>query len=157
MGRSVSYPSGAIVAFRKYDESFYCMDCELENEASRCSQCEADLNADGTDWDGELEFLVEDVRRFFPSFELCDEWLGDEDHALAENRFAYFGVSEYGGLVALWLVRKDFNTGYIDGASMSNLADRWLTQVGPSFLKTFGTLRKLGHMSNGEGVFQLID
>jgi hypothetical protein len=164
MGRSVSHPSGAIVAFRHYDQSVDCAECdgkgyfEEDGERDECEFCDStgleDLHID---WREETEQYQGWIKELFPSFEPCDKWLDREDHAIAENRFAYFGISEYCGLVALWLVKKDLDAGYYEDSLLTPLADRWLAQVEPRFLSTFGELRKLGHMSNGEGVYQRID
>lgn len=66
MGRSVSYPSGAIVAFRTL---------EIEDE---------------DDWEGEYECLVEEIfetaRSTFPSLEPCDGWRGREDRKVRSER-----------------------------------------------------------------------
>lgn len=134
MGRSVSYPAGAIAAFRTIDE-------------------EPD-DMGFNDLDEIIDNYREWIKNVFPSFEDADKWVGREDRAIAENRFAYFGISEYCGLVALWLVKKDFDTYYADEAGASNLADRWLAQVEAKFRRIFGEYEKLGSMSNGEGVYR---
>ena len=36
----------------------------------------------------------------------CEEWVDREDLAIAENGHAYFGVSEYCGCAAVWIVAK---------------------------------------------------
>jgi hypothetical protein len=170
MGRSVSYPSGAIVAFADYSDE-QCEDCDGtgkwsegadeeddDQDAEYEGECET---CDGTgyieavaDWDDEADYLRGWIKEIFPSFEPCDKWLDREDHAIAENSFAYFGISEYCGLVALWLVRKELDW---DSSANEAMQDRWLAQVEKKFLATFGTLRKLGSMSNGEGVYERIE
>lgn len=132
MSRSVSYPSGAIVAFREVDE----------DELEWFDETIADLR----DW----------IQEVFPSFEPEDTWLGQEDHAIAANRFAYFGVSTYGSVMALWIVPREFSDYYSDERSMAPLASEWVTRAAPRFLSTFGTLRKLGTFSNGEAVYERV-
>src|SRR3546814_15849944 len=87
MGRSVSYPSGAIVAFTVLD---------VENDG---------------DWEFEYEWLREDLREraanAFPSLIPHDGWRGREDRILMRNSYADFGLSVYGGLVAVWIVERD--------------------------------------------------
>jgi hypothetical protein len=134
MGRSVSYPAGAIVAFDHWDE-------EPDEQGFN-------------DWSWMETGLRARIKEIFPGFEPCDKWIGREDHAIAENSFAYFGISEYCGLVALWLVRKELDW---DSSANEAMQDRWLAQVEKKFLATFGTLRKLGSMSNGEGVYERIE
>ena len=80
MGRSVSYPSGSIVAFTV-----------LEVE-------------DSDDWEFEYEWLRDDLReraaRAFPSLVAHDGWRGREDRILMRNAYADFGVSIYGSEAA---------------------------------------------------------
>ena len=87
MGRSVSYPSGAIVAFTVL---------EVEDE---------------NDWEFEYEWLQGDLREraaaAFPSLQPHEGWRGREDRILMRNMFTNFGVSVYGGLVAVWIVERD--------------------------------------------------
>lgn len=126
MARSVSYPRDSIVAFK-----------------------------DGTTFDEfDFESVVEDIQEYaptlWPSFEKVDKWVGREDHALLENQHAYIGISEYCGLIAIWLLPKDDN-------DHPQLAQNFVNQIAGKFQKTFGELRKLGSFSNGEGVYERID
>ena len=113
---------------------------------------------DGCDDQWEWEYAIEDfqnqIREAFPSTSACDEWVGREDRALCENRYAYFGVSEYCGLVSMWVQPKD---DYY--AASTGLRDHWIDQIGPRFSKVasscFGqSLKKVGTFSNGEAFFQ---
>jgi hypothetical protein len=129
MGRSVSTPSNAqVVTYKSIDFE------------------------DGDDF----EFLVDDfrdhLRYLFPSVVSADSWIGREDHVVAENGLAQFGISEYCGLVAYWIVPKeDPYDGRLDG-----IAKRWIDSIEPKFTRAFGEYRKTGSMSNGEGVYQRI-
>jgi hypothetical protein len=134
MGRSVSYPRGAIAAFRLLDEP--------EDE-----------------WDRGYECLVDDVvvtaRALFPSLGPLDGWRGREDRILLRNAFADCGVSIYCGLAAIWLVERD-DAQYWEADSRqarSGCARRWLAQVSDRFTKAFGDLRLVGRFSNGEVIF----
>ena len=136
MGRSVSYPSGSLVAFTVL---------EVEDE---------------NDWDFEYEWLrdevVERAMRLFPSLEPQDGWRGREDRILARNAFADFGISIYCGLVAIWIVERNDGS-YWDADSRtarSPRARRWLAQIAPRFDAGFGDYDCLGHMSNGEGIYR---
>lgn len=136
MGRSVSYPPGAIVAFRTL---------ELEHE---------------DDWEWEYECLVEEVietaRITFPSLEPCDGWRGREDRVLLRNAFADCGICTYCGLVAVWLAERD-DSRYWDADAYhprSGRAQRWLLQVACRFEATFGEFRMIGRFSNGEAIFE---
>lgn len=160
MGRSVSHPSGAIVAFRDCSGE-PCDECkgagsvdaagdDPDQDPDICLECNGTGWIDGvTDWDEEISYYRDRIREVFPSFTSCDTWLDREDHAIAENGFAYFGISEYCGLVAIWLVGKEHGD-----HTLIALSDRWLQQVEKRFLASFGEFRKVGTMSNGEGVYQ---
>jgi len=136
MGRSVSYPSGSLVAFTVL---------EVEDES---------------DWEFEYEWLQAHLLKraagLFPSLEPHDGWRGREDRILARNAFADFGVSVYGELVAVWIVERDDGP-YWDAdcrSARSPRARRWLAQIAPRFDAEFGDYDCLGHMSNGEGVYR---
>ena len=138
MGRSVSYPQGAIVAFRLIE-----------------SGARGDL-----DW--QYECLVEDVvstaRQAFPSFLPHDGWRGREDRILLRNAYADCGISTYCGLAAIWLVERN-DSFYWEAdydRPRTGRAQRWLGQVSGNFLQMFGEIRQIGRFSNGEGVFERI-
>ena len=136
MGRSVSYPNGALVAFTVL---------EVEDEEERDFEYEW-LRGD----------LAERAAAAFPSLIPYDGWRGREDRILMRNAFADFGVSVYGSLVAVWIAERD------DGAywdlewrtARSPRAQHWLRQIAARFDALFGDYDCFGHMSNGEGVYQ---
>lgn len=131
MGRSVSYASGSVaVAYRTHD-------------------CEEDF-----DFQWYIEDLQESGRAAFPSMQACDVWIDREDRAILENNLAYIGISEYCGLVSVWLLPKEFTGGYDDDARNANLAAAWCAKVKPKFMAMFGELRKVGQFSNGEVLFE---
>ena len=136
MGRSVSYPSGALVAFTVL---------KTEND---------------DDWEFEYEWLRDDLSEraaaAFSSLAPHAGWRGREDRILLRNAFADFGVSVYGGLVAVWIAERD-DGAYWDAewrTARSPRAQRWLCQIAPRFDALFGDYDCLGHMSNGEGVYR---
>lgn len=136
MARSVSYPSGSIVAF-----------AVLEVE-------------DSDDWEFEYEWLRDDLKEraadAFPSLVAHDGWRGREDRILMRNAYVDFGVSTYGSLVAVWIVERDDGS-YWDAewrTARSPRAQRWLRQIAPRFDALFGVYDCVGHMSNGEGVYR---
>lgn len=130
MGRSVSRPSGAVAVAYEHLVIF-------EDDATMQWKCYE-------------EDVVSKARKLAPSFSKCDTWPGREDHAILENSFCYLGLSEYCGLVAIWLLPKE---GDDYGDEQAGLRAHWLYRIGPKFHKVFGTLNKEGTMSNGEAVF----
>lgn len=137
MGRSVSYPSSAVQVCYAHLES-------PEDEADFGNALFRDCQ----------EQLVRVLRAKYPSLYSCDKWLGREDHAILSNSFAFVGVSEYCGLVAVWLVERDDNDG-----NPSNLAKAWCAKVDLSeAAKSFGIrLQSIGTASNGEHFFSAIE
>lgn len=136
MGRSVSYPTGSVVAFRLLDDS-------EEDDADWAYECLVDE-------------IIDTVKTAFPSFERVDGWRGREDRILLRNAFADCGVSAWCGLAAIWLAERD-DARYRDADfthPRSARARHWLAQVGPRFEKLFGELRMVGRFSNGEAIFE---
>lgn len=136
MARSVSYPNGAITAFTLF---------EPEGE---------------DDWGFEYEWLREDLAArasaAFPSLQPYNGWRGREDRILQRNAFADFGCSSYGSIVAVWIAERDDGC-YWDADcrnARSFRARHWLRQIAPRFVPLFGTLDRLGHCSNGEGIYR---
>jgi hypothetical protein len=129
MGRSVSYPTGALVCFE-------------------------DVSAFEDEFD--FEWFTDDLkarsRTMFLSLYECDKWRGREDHILMRNAYADFGISEYCGLAAIWIAER-CDGAYYDYLRESRAA-HWLTQIRARFLRTFGTLILDGYMSNGEAVYR---
>jgi hypothetical protein len=75
---------------------------------------------------------------------------------MLSNSYAYFGWSEYCGLVAVWVSakEKDWNA---SGAWYS-MRDKWIASIEKKFAKAVGKscgvpLAKVGTFSNGEAVF----
>jgi len=94
------------------------------------------------------EDVVESSKSQWPSFYDVDKWLGRENHAILENRYAQIGMSEYCGLVSVWLVPLD-----VDDREVG-LRDQWIASIRPRFEKFFSELVKVGTFSNGESVYQ---
>lgn len=131
MGRSVSYPSGS---------------CERAFETVNFDEDDASWGA----WDAYQEGIAVRGRSVAKSFRDCDKWVGRDDKAILENDFCYLGLSEYCGLVCIWLLPKD---GDDYGDEQAGLREHWLQQIAGKFHKEFGTLNKVGTFSNGEAVF----
>jgi hypothetical protein len=134
MGRSVSTPHNATVV------AYSWVEAEGDDEY-----------ASGDAFDSMVEGLQEYAPTLWPSLRKCAEntWLGREDHALLENDLCYMGISEYCGCVAFWIVPKDDD-------EIVSLAERWVSQIEPKFLKTWGRMTSIGRASNGEQFFQKV-
>jgi hypothetical protein len=167
MGRSVSYPSEAIVVTFMHIEPVEeaCPNCDgsgslgfsEEGDDEACEDChgsgEVALALDREDFDQTVEDFRQHLKHLFPSVESADDWIGREDHVVAENRLARFGISEYCGLVSYWIVpvEPDYY-----GPNTKALSRRWIASIEDKFVKAFGELTKVGAMSNGEGVYRRI-
>ncbi len=132
MGRSVSTPCNAQTIAYQYLES--------DDE-------------DGDDFRWWLEEVQQSIAEIWSSFSPCDQWLGREDHAIMENNLAYAGVSEYCGMIAVWLVLKEESR---HGQHILPLTDQFISRITPKFMAQFNHYRKLGTFSNGEAVFEEI-
>ncbi len=92
-----------------------------------------------------------------PSAELNEKWLGREDQALLSNAYAYFGWSEYCGLVAVWVAAKEPD--YRASSAWEAMQGKWIASIEKKFAKTVAKswgvpLTKVGTFSNGEAVFR---
>lgn len=127
MGRSVSTPQGAFLV--AYDHIDY------EDEYD--------------DWS--FSDFVDDViyraKRRWPSLTEDDGWAGREDRVLMSNGLVQLGVSEYCGLVAVWMRA-------LPDLESEALAERWMNQIAGDFDVEYARLRRLGVMSNGGAVFE---
>ena len=138
MGRSISYPAGAQVCFTV-----------LEPE---------DEDQDAFDWECEclVDHIIDTAREAWPSFAEVKGWRGREDRVLLRNAYADLGVSTLGSMVAIWVVERADGS-YHDHdwrQPRSGRAEHWLCQIAPRFEQLFGDYVCLGHMLNGEGVYQ---
>lgn len=128
MARSVSYPSDThTVCFRDgTDDSF-----------------------SEFDWDYFVDWVRATCQVYWPSMCEVDQWAGREDRILVQNNHAQIGVSEYCGLVAVWLRPRPDNDN-------QQLATNWCDQIQKKFQKHFDELRLVGRFSNGEAVYERI-
>lgn len=136
MGRSVSYPVGAVVAFRLLDE-------DEDGDPDWAYECLVDE-------------VIETAVAAFPSLELSHGWRGREDRILLRNAYADLGLSTWCGLAAIWLAERD-DARYWEAdfrQPRAALAKHWLGQVAPRFEKLFGELKMIGRFSNGEAIYE---
>lgn len=174
MGRSVSFASHSeIVAYIDcstfgYREEIYCEECgeysDFDGSApALCPCCSSEDITDKSDeyndcqgqsdWDFFTEDLHERLTNKYPSLSSCDEWLHREDHAILENDLVYVGISEYCGLVSLWVTPKAHFVDCYDKDTTA-LAVSWCNRIKEGFLNEFSDLKKVGCFSNGECVFE---
>jgi hypothetical protein len=132
MGRSVSYANNSVQV--EY-ATFECEDSEWA----------------GDEFQDCISYLQDVASKHYPSLTPCDEWVDREDQAVLENRHCYIGVSEYCGLVSVWVQPKGEDR-YSDP---SGLALHWCGQINLRPLAAcFGTaLISRGRFSNGEQIF----
>ena len=128
MGRSVSYPTDAttvlFVREEDPDDVFFFEDA--------------------------LEDFKSLMTEYFKSLGETDVWVGREDHAVLENTLAYFGISEYCGVISLWVLPKE---------RFINLSVNWTNQIADKFKKavksSFGEVYvKVGRFSDGTSVYE---
>ena len=135
MGRSVSYPNGAVVAFRVLDDT--------DDDPEWAYECLVDE-------------IIDAARLAFPSLEPFAGWRGREDRILLRNAFADCGISTYCGLAAIWLAERDDDR-YWEAdyrQPRTGRARHWIAQAAPQFVALFGELRMVGRFSNGEAIFE---
>ena len=131
MARSVSSPYGATAVI------YTAIDTDDDPD---CTQFE---------WESKIDDLIDALQQKFPSLRLSDKWLGNKDRAILENSFAYFGVSEYCGLVSVWVVPKE------DYPLATAWAEKARASLRASVYQSFGiVLNKVATASNGEAFFQ---
>ena len=173
MGRSVSTPSNTVLVeyLHLTQERYWCPECgntfddpaRVEQACGHihpvCPHCDSmDFNEQDSqllydDFSDDLKTLLKEA---FPSLNPDEKWLGREDKAILENAYAYFGWSEYCGLVAVWVAAKEPD--YRASSAWEAMQDRWIKSIERRFAKTVGRawgkpLTKLGTFSNGESVF----
>ncbi len=166
MGRSVSYATGAqVVTFRHLEPiETICEACDdnCQIDGETCAECEGtgtvERDQDFDDFEQVIDDFRDHLKHLFPSVQDVDEWIDREDHVLAENKLARFGVSEYCGLVSYWIVPKETPREWdYYGPFVAPLAKRWIASISDKFVAAFGELSKVGNLSNGEGVYIRID
>ena len=181
MGRSVSVPHNAqVVAYQWHDSYCYCWDCdqkveddtcpndhsghdvEMVGDKPFCYDCDQFVGEDWeyphsvswtSDWGDDPEEFLDYVRygckEYWPSLEKADRWIGREDHVVLENWLVDIGVSSYCGVVAVWIVPTD-------NPETRGLAWHWVDQIRDRFLEMFGQMRRIGHFSNGNAVYEKV-
>ena len=86
MGRSVSYPADAQIAFRTFDPD-QPEDADSEHETP-------------------CDNILTHACAAFPSFDPGKDWRGREDRILLRNCYADIGISAYGCIAAIWIAER---------------------------------------------------
>lgn len=90
MGRSVSIPHNAVASFT------YWLDDEDDEDDDDFSDTFENI----------VQSVIDNVIARWPSFTEEKVWIDREDYVVASNTFVKIGVSEYCGLVSVWLISK---------------------------------------------------
>jgi hypothetical protein len=137
MGRSVDYLSYAVGV------TFIPLEYNSEDEGDQ-------------DWVWEdFEETVKDAcTKIAPSlYEVSKKWDRRETRIILANRHCEIGISLY-----MTLASVSIRHNQSDYSSRESLAVHWINQVWPKMVEEIGKyytiLRKLGSMSNGEGVYE---
>lgn len=106
------------------------------------------------DYDNEYEFqlllesITETLMERYPSLYPVNKWIDREDKVILENRLVQIGVSEYCGLMALWVIPR-----YENDYSVDNLSQKFSRTIEPT-INGLGDLRKVATFSNGEAMYE---
>lgn len=124
MGRTVSVPTAARAVVFKY----------LEDEPH-------DVHSAAERYEHEVAKIRAQALHRWPSMISCATWIGIEDYAIAENTYAQVGVSEYCGLLSIWLLPRnapdDLDRQQV--ANWTRLRDAWIDDAAGHLLSSFGT------------------
>lgn len=103
------------------------------------------------EWDNFVGCIQDILSTKYKSLRDADRWVDREDHVILENYVAEISISEYCGGVAICLAPRDTDNPLHEG---------WCGQVYKGFHeilnKYFQGYIRIGHMSNGEGVYQRV-
>lgn len=169
MGRSVMTLSGAeAIAYSTFepDASFYS-DLYDDDKADGLIEQDADFDdymaskweddAAGV-WAEEIDNVAEAIFTTWPSLKNVvaeDEWIGSELRVIARNKHSIVTISEYSGVVALCLgANYDRSEFWADPSELAGIGKAWRQRIAERFEREFGSLSKLGTMSNGGSVYQ---
>tara|TARA_B100000035_G_scaffold262119_1_gene233436 strand:- start:1950 stop:2375 length:426 start_codon:yes stop_codon:yes gene_type:complete len=140
MGRSVSVPRDAEVFYLDLSEMF-------ERE-----------EWDENDWDWLQEAIVDSFMQW-PSVETAEEWIGREDHVLAKNGLAKFGISTYCNIASVWVVPiEEGHNQYGDRIDITDLSKNWIAKTWPKVKKRWpNRMERGGTMSNGVSFYRKVE
>lgn len=108
----------------------------------------SDFDEDGFLWRELVDWIKSTAQQHWPSLYDYDKWVGRENHAILANVHALIGVSEYCGLLAIWLLPQS--------NADEPLAQQWCDQIAPKFRRLFGELTRVCAASNGEVLYRRI-
>lgn len=108
--------------------------------------------ADRDQWQDFIEGLRNQIKELFPSMYECNEWVGREDYAIMENRYARIGVSEYDGMVSIWMQPIDLETGHGDDERLVGIQESWIDKARDKHI-SLGNLKRQGGFSDGTSLY----
>jgi hypothetical protein len=156
MGRSVSVPNDAIGVFYldwtpDEEELEEALEDWTTEDRDLCRHDREALEQEVLSywWEHLVEDLVDNLATIAPSLRRVDRWLDREDRGIMENQHAVFGISEYCGVAAVWVVTRF--------AEHPSLAERWVSQVWARLDSRYPErLYTVGRFSNGEAVYRRV-
>ena len=78
-----------------------------------------------------IEYLVEDLQDnlhdVFGSVYACRAFIGDQNQAIASNKFAFFGVSKKDDTVSVWVLPRGVKKTIVP------IRDKWIRQIEKNF------------------------
>lgn len=105
---------------------------------------ECDELESGFVWDETVYELKRRMMEMFRSFSECDEWLGNECHAILENRLFYICVEDNQWSMAIELIQKEDPYGdSLDGLQKRHF-QRYMDGLRDALFEQFDTLRVYG-------------
>ena len=103
----------------------------------------------------DFDIILDDLKYYLhskmPSLYETTDWVSNEGYIFMENDLVQIGVSEYNGVMAIWvIVKEDY---------YPQLAYRWLAKVEKHFwnIPLEPKLKLLGYFSNGEPVYEKVE
>ena len=95
----------------------------------------------------DVDWLYWDLQARMPSLERADRWIGREGYVFAENGLAQFGMSQYGNVLAIWVLPQD--------DAPPGLYAGWLGKVW-GYVKCWETIIPVARASNGEVFYRFV-
>ena len=106
-------------------------------------------------WDDFIASLKAEAQAKIAGMEECDVWVDREDHAILQNSHALLGVSEYCGLVSVWIRPNKNFVPQSDADELAQALECNNIPLAKIVEAANGTvLRHVATFSNGEAVYE---